>query len=81
MKRLTFYHSMICPRCQMAGWSLSELREEFPDLVVEKVEFLTNQARARSEDVRSIPTLVSGNRRLSGFYLTKERIRGFLQSL
>ena len=31
MKTVTFYHSMICPRCHMAGMSLSRLLPDFPD--------------------------------------------------
>ena len=31
MKTVTFYHSMICPRCHMAGLSLSSLLDDFPD--------------------------------------------------
>ena len=80
MKTITFYHSMICPRCHMAGLSLSQLRDEFPDIVVEKVEFLTNIGRARSDGVWTIPSLVQGERKLSGYYLTKRSIRRFLET-
>jgi len=81
MKRVTFYHSMICPRCHMAGMSLTQLRDDFPDVVVEKVEYLGNIGRARSEGVWTIPSLVSGERKLSGFYLTKKSIRRFLETV
>jgi glutaredoxin len=81
MPTVTFYHSVICPRCQMAGRSLSQLLDEFPDVTVEKVEYLANLGRSRRDGVRAIPTLVSGERRLSGFYLGKGSIRRFLESL
>lgn len=81
MKTVTFYHSMICPRCHMAGRSLAQLRAEFPDVVVEEVEYLTNLRRARADGVWTIPALVSGDRALSGFYLTKRSIRRFLAEL
>jgi predicted DsbA family dithiol-disulfide isomerase len=81
MKTVTFYHSMFCPRCQMAGWSLSQLQRDFPDVVVEKVELLANLGRAREEGVRLIPTLVSGDRKLSGVYLTKAAIRRFMEAV
>ena len=81
MKTVTFYHSTICPRCHIAGRSLAQLRDEFPDVVLEEVEYLANLRRARAEGVRTIPALVSGERALSGFYLTKRSIRRFLAEL
>ena len=65
----------------MAGLSLARLRDEFPDVEIEKVELLTNRARARKDNVRQVPTLISGERRLGGFYLSKRKIRQFLESL
>tara|TARA_B100000470_G_C19461681_1_gene246129 strand:- start:13 stop:270 length:258 start_codon:yes stop_codon:yes gene_type:complete len=81
MTTVTFYHSVICPRCQVAGLSLKQLLPEFPDVTLEKVELLTNLGRARREGVPTIPTLVAGDRRPQGLYLTKNRIRRFLESL
>jgi hypothetical protein len=81
MKTVQFYHSMICPRCQMAKLSISQLRDEFPHVVVEKVEFLSNIGRAREAGVWRIPTLVAGDRKLSSFYLTKKSIRDFFEKL
>jgi|TARA_B110000263_G_scaffold230221_1_gene224584 hypothetical protein len=65
----------------VAGLSLKQLLPEFPNVVLEKVELLTNLGRARREGVPTIPTLVAGDQRLKGFYLTKNRIRRFLESL
>ena len=81
MATVTFYHSALCPRCHMAGRSLAGLLHEFPHVSVEKIEYLTHLGRSRRDGVRTIPTLISGERRLSGFYLTKQRIRQFLESL
>ena len=81
MKTVTFYHSFLCPRCQAAGLWLGQLLSEFPDLRIEKVEFLTGRGRAAQDGVRAIPTLVAGDQRLSGFFLTKGRLRSFLASL
>ena len=81
MKSVTFYHSMVCPRCKMASASLSQLLPEFPDVTVDKVEFLTNRSSSRQAGVSSIPTMISGDRRIDGFYLTKKTIRRFLESL
>lgn len=81
MTTVTFYHSMICPRCRMAGRSLAQLLDDFPGITVEKIEYLANLRRSRRDGVRTIPTLLAGDRRLSGFYLSKKRIRRFLESL
>jgi len=81
LKTITFYHAAVCPRCRMASLSLSALRSQFPDLQVEKVDVLSDRARAKADGVRTIPTLVSEKGRLAGFYLTRRRIRKFLESL
>ena len=65
----------------MAGLSLSRLLRGFPEITVNKVEYLTNVGRARQEGVLTIPTLVSGEERLVGLYLTKKSIRRFLEAV
>ena len=65
----------------MAGLSLSRVLRDFPDIALKKVEYLTNLGRSRKEGVKSIPTLVSGDKSLSGFYLSKKKIQQFLESL
>jgi glutaredoxin len=81
MKTITFYHSVVCPRCHMAGRSLQQLLPKFPGIKIEKVEFLKNSKRLRRDGVTTIPTLSTGESRLAGFYLTKKRIREFLESV
>lgn len=81
MKTVTFYHSVICPRCQLAGLWLTGLLEEFPDVKLERIEYLTHLGQARRDGVRGIPTLVSGGHRLTGVILTRTRMRRFLASL
>ncbi len=65
----------------MAGLSLAKLLRESPDITVRKVEILTHLGRAHEEGVHVIPTLVSGEKKLSGVYLTKKKIQKFLESL
>ncbi len=81
MTTLTFYHSVICPRCQAAGLFLSRMLRDFPEIELEKVEYLANLGAARQEGVRSIPTLKAEDKELSGFILTPKRMRRFLESL
>ena len=53
--------------------------KDFPEIEVEKVEFLTNRAAARDAGVSTIPSLVYGDRKLRGVVLTKGMIRRFLE--
>lgn len=81
MKTVTFYHSAICPRCQMASRSINALLPDYPGIRVERVEYLTHVARARRDGVRTIPTLVDESGGLKGFYLTKAKIRAYFEEL
>lgn len=81
MTIVTFYHSAICPRCRLASLALKSLLVEYPHISLERVEYLTNLRAAQQAGVRSIPTLTSEGRTLSGFVLTKSTIRRFLDSL
>ena len=65
----------------MAGLSLSKLLRDFPGIDLKKVEYLTNLRTARREGVKLIPTLKSGDKKLSGFLLSKNAMREFLESL
>jgi hypothetical protein len=65
----------------VTGLSLSRALREFPDITLEKVEYLTNLADARKQGVLSIPTLVSGDKRLRGIVLGKSKICRFLEAL
>lgn len=78
---VTFYHSVICPRCHYSGRALRNVLRKFPDIAVTKVEVLSNRGQARNDGVRSIPTLVAGGRTLTGVILTPRRIERFLESL
>jgi len=65
----------------VAGLSLKQLLPDFPDIEVNKVEVLTDFGRFRKEGIRLFPALVSGDKELSGMFLTKKQIRRFLESL
>lgn len=81
MKSVTFYHSVICPRCQLASRFIAALLPEYPEIRVERVEYLTNMGRARRDGVRTIPALVDERGDLKGFVLTKARIREYFEAL
>ncbi len=65
----------------MASRALARILDDFPDIKIDKVEFLSNRALAREAGVKTIPSLVYGENKLSGFVLTKGKIRSFLESL
>ena len=81
MKTVTFYHSVVCPRCRLTSLFLASLLPGYPDVRIEKVAYLGNLTSARAAGVRSIPTLVAGDQLLSGFLLSKGRLRRFLDSV
>ena len=80
-KTVTFYHSMICPRCRLVSRSLAALLPSYPGIRLERVEYLANLKRAGRDGVRMIPALVSGSESLAGFYLTRAGIRDFLEAV
>jgi predicted DsbA family dithiol-disulfide isomerase len=80
-KKITFFHSMICPRCFVAGRFLSRILQDFPGIEVEKVEVLTNPGRSREAGVSTIPALAFEGKTLSGFLLGPGRIREFVESV
>ena len=55
--------------------------QDFPDIEVKKVGFIADRAVAREAGVKSIPTLVYGDKKLSGHLLTKGKIRDFFEQL
>jgi hypothetical protein len=81
MTTVTFYHSAICPRCRLASLALNSVLGDYPHIALERVEYLANLRSAREAGVRTIPTLSSEGRNLSGFLLTKSNIRRFFDSL
>lgn len=65
----------------MAGLSLKKILKDFPDIEIEKVEYLTHLSAARADGATMIPALISGDDKLVGFMLTSSKIRAFLESL
>ncbi|NKB32168.1 MAG: hypothetical protein GKR91_03640 [Pseudomonadales bacterium] len=81
MKSITFYHSIICPRCALARRELKKLKEEFPDVEINAVEVLTNRGKMKDDGVKQFPALVHADKSLSGFILTRAAIRSYLADL
>ena len=65
----------------MVGRELTKLQQEFPELGIEKVDILTSPGRAFKDGVRMIPTLKTGDGKLSGIFLSSAEIREFVTAL
>ncbi len=62
----------------MVRRALDKMRPEFPDLEIEEVDIIAHPRTAWKNSIRMIPTLVCGERRLSGIYLSSSQVRTFL---
>ncbi len=62
----------------MVGRVLKKLQEEFPDLVVEKVEATTNPLASLRQGVKMIPTLIAEDKKLTGIILSEKKVRDFI---
>lgn len=71
---IAYYHSVVCPRCQLSRLALRKALKRHPDVEVTNVEFLSNMNRAKKAGVRSIPALVAEGRSLTGIILTSAKI-------
>jgi len=79
--KITFYHSALCLRCLLVGRTLQKLQQEYPDLVVEKIEVTTHPVESLRNGVRIIPTLMADGQKLSGIILTPASVRDFVAGI
>ena len=63
----------------MADRALTIILKDYPDINIEKVDIVTNPARAWKDGIRMIPALKSGKEILSGILLNEEEIRAFIE--
>ena len=62
----------------LVGRELRKIQEEHPDIEVEEIDVIANPLKSWQDGVRMIPTLVSGEQKLSGVFLSAKQIRDFL---
>jgi len=79
--KITLYRSVLCPRCYMAGKYLHEIAREDASITIKEVEVTTQPIKTWRQGIHSIPTLQIEQLTLSGIYLTKTRIRNFIQQV
>jgi len=65
----------------MAKKALDELLTDRDDIQLEEVEILSNPLRTLKDGVKFIPTLKSGQERLSGILLSSEKIKAFIKKV
>jgi hypothetical protein len=65
----------------MAGRVLVRILDDFPDITIHKIEVLTSPGQSLKAGIRSIPSLVNGDKSLTGLFLNENKIRTFLESL
>jgi hypothetical protein len=63
--KITYYKSLVCPRCIPTGRLIARVRREHPEIQVEEIEVLTNLPRALHDGVMMIPTIVIGDKRFN----------------
>jgi hypothetical protein len=77
--KITFYKSILRPRCALAGLALKKIIKKHPALEIETVEVTTNPARAWQDGIRMIPAIRCEDKTLSGVMLSKAAINSFLK--
>jgi len=65
----------------MAKKALDELLKDMDDVELEEVEVMTNPLRALKDGIKFIPSLKSGNEKISGILLSSDKIKTFLNKV
>ncbi len=63
----------------MVRRALDTMQPDYPDLGIDEVDIVAHPRTAWKKGIRMIPTLVCGERRLSGIYLSSTQVRAFLE--
>ncbi len=63
--KITYYKSLLCPRCIPTNRLVARLRREHPEIEIEEVEVLTNLSRAMADGIHMLPTLIVGSHRFT----------------
>ncbi|MCK5227435.1 MAG: hypothetical protein KAJ60_08590 [Desulfobulbaceae bacterium] len=80
MKKITFYRSILCPRCMVVALELEKLQNQNEDLEIENIDVMIEPVRVWKAGVRLIPALHINDKKLSGIYLSPARVRRFISS-
>jgi len=61
--KITYFKSIICPRCIPTNRLLKQVKQEHPEIEIEEIEILTHMSRAKQADVHHVPTLIASGKR------------------
>jgi len=61
--KVTYYKSIICPKCIPTNRLIKQLKREHPHIPVEEIEIITHMSRAKKEGVNHVPTIIVGEKR------------------
>jgi len=61
--KITYFKSLICPRCIPTNRLLKQVKQAHPEIEIEEIEIITHMSRAKKADVHHIPTLIAGGKR------------------
>jgi predicted DsbA family dithiol-disulfide isomerase len=78
---VTFYHSVICPRCHFSTVMLNRVLKEFPGIHIERKELFSHIKEATAAGAKSIPALVAGDKVLRGVVFTPGMLREFFRGI
>jgi len=78
--QIVFYRSNLCPRCFLARKYLFEITATDPHVQIEEVDILGSPQRCLQDGIRMVPALVINRDKLSGVFLSKKKIKGFVDS-
>jgi len=61
--KITYYKSIICPKCIPTNRLIKQLKREYPEIQIEEIEIITHMSQAKKEGVHHVPTLIVGDKR------------------
>ncbi len=61
--KITYYKSLVCPRCLSTNRLVARLRAEHPEIEIEEIEVLAHLPQTVRDGVLMLPTLMAGTRR------------------
>jgi glutaredoxin len=77
--KITFYRSLLCPRCLFTRRALLEIIHNNKEIEIEEVDVLTHPLRTWSDGVRIFPALKINGRILSDVFLGKKKMELFIK--
>jgi hypothetical protein len=76
--KVTFYGSVLCPRCHFAHRELLEILHNDKEIDVEEIDVLVHPLKTWSDGIRIFPALKIGDRILSGIFLGRNSMETFI---